>query len=120
MLGFLFSAAAFALGLLLLAGILPGIRVDGFWSAFKAAVVCGVLSVVVGKVLLVLLTLIFFLPIVVTGPIGVFVVQALVNAVLLWLTEKIVSGLRFERGRTVVFAAFALTLAQVLARGLAD
>ena len=71
-----------------------------------------------GKLLLVLLTLVFFLPIVLTGPLGVFVVQALVNAVLLSLTSKIVSGIEFDRARTTLWAAFALTILQTVAKML--
>jgi uncharacterized membrane protein YvlD (DUF360 family) len=116
---FLVSALTFAVGLVLLAGLLPGMRVRSFWGAFKASLVCGLLSAVLGKVLLVLLSLIFFLPILITGPLGVFVVQGLVNAILLGLASRIVEGVDFDRTRTVIWAAFALTLLQVIARHFA-
>ena len=112
------SAAGFAVGMLLLPVMIRGVRVRGTGSALKAGIVCGLLSAVLGKLLLVLLTLIFFLPIVLTGPVGVFVVQALVNAVLLTLTAKLVSGIEFERMRTTLWAAFALTVLQTLAKML--
>ncbi len=112
------SAIGFAVGLLLLPAMIRGVRVKGTGAALKAGLVCGLLSAVLGKLLLVLLTLVFFLPIVLTGPVGVFVVQALVNATLLSLTARIVSGIEFERMRTTLWAAFALTVLQTVAKML--
>jgi len=111
------SAVGFAVGMLLLPAMIRGVRVRGTGAALKAGIVCGLLSAVLGKVLLVLLTLVF-LPIVLTGALGVFVVQALVNAVLLAMTSRIVSGIEFERMRTTLWAAFALTALQTVARML--
>ncbi len=110
------SAIAFAVGMLLLPTMVRGVRVRGMGGALKAGIVTGILSAVLGKVLLIILSLILFLPIVLTGPLGVFVVQALVNAILLSLTSKIVSGLEFESSRTVLWAAFALTALQTVAK----
>ena len=110
------SVLGFAFGLMLLPAMIRGFRVRGMDTALKAGLVCGILSAVLGKVLVVLLTLVFFFPIVLTGPIGVFVVQAMVNAVLLWLTAEVVDGLEFERSRTVLWAAVALTALQTVAK----
>lgn len=110
------SAIGFAVGMLLLPAMIRGVRLTGTAAALKAGVVLGLLSAVIGNVLLFLLKLLFFIPIVLTGPLGVFVVQALVNAVLLSLTAKIVSGIEFERMRTTLWAAFALTFLQTLAK----
>ena len=115
MISIIISAIVFAVGLLFLSGLLPGMQVRGFGGALKAAVVCGLLSAVLGKVLMVLLTLVLWIPIVLTGALGVFLVQGLVNAVLLWLTAKLVSSLDFDRRRTLLWAAFALTLGQTVA-----
>jgi uncharacterized membrane protein YvlD (DUF360 family) len=116
---FVASVLGFALGLLLLPVMIRCVRVRGLGSALWAGVVCGILSAVLGKILLALLTLVFLLPIVLTGPIGVFVVQALVNAVLLGLTGRLVEGLEFDRRRTVLWAAVALTALQTVAKLLA-
>ncbi|MEM9461654.1 MAG: phage holin family protein [Myxococcota bacterium] len=110
------STLGFALGLLLLPAMIGGFRVRGMGGALKAGLVCGILSAVLGKVLVALLTLVFLLPIVLTGPLGAFVVQALVNAILLSLTARLVDALEFERRRTVLWAAFALTALQALAK----
>ncbi len=118
MISLLLSALVFALGLLFLSGMLPGMHVRGFGGALKAAVVCGVLSAGLGKLLLIVLSFVFWLPIVVTGPVGAFVVQGLVNAILLGLTARLVSSLEFDGRKTVLWAAFALTLGQTLARWL--
>jgi uncharacterized membrane protein YvlD (DUF360 family) len=112
------SILGFALGLLFLPMVIPGMRVRGTTNALKAGVVGGILSTLLGKLLLVLLTLVFFLPIVLTGPVGAFVVQGLVNAVLLWMTARLVDGIEFDRTRTTLWAAFALTALQLAARHL--
>lgn len=113
---FVASVLGFAFGLLLLPAMIRGFRVRGMGTALKAGLVCGILSAVLGKILLALLTLVFLLPIVLTGPIGVFVVQAFVNAILLGLTARLVDGLEFERRRTVLWAAVALTALQTIAK----
>jgi uncharacterized membrane protein YvlD (DUF360 family) len=107
------SCLAFTFGLMFMSALLPGMVVRDLWSAFKAAVVCGVLSVVLGKLLFALLSIILFFPILISGPIGVFLVQAFVNAVLLSLTENIVDGVRFQRWRTALWAAVGLTVLQM-------
>ena len=109
------SCLAFTFGLVFLSALLPGMVVRDVWSAFKAAVICGVLSVVLGKLLFALLSLIFFFPILITGPLGVFVVQTVVNTVLLMLTENLVDGVRFQRWRTALWAAIGLTVLQLVA-----
>jgi uncharacterized membrane protein YvlD (DUF360 family) len=111
------SCLAFTFGLMFLSALLPGMVVRDLWSAFKAAVICGILSVVVGKLLFALLSLIFFFPILISGPLGVFVVQTFVNVVLLLLTENLVDGVRFQRWRTALWAAVGLTLLQTIAAG---
>jgi uncharacterized membrane protein YvlD (DUF360 family) len=112
------TIVGFAAGLFFLPMVIPGMRVRGSGAALKAGIVGGILSALLGKLLLVVLTLIFFLPIVLTGPVGVFVVQALVNAILLWMTEHFVEGVEFDRFRTTLWAAFALTVLQTIARHL--
>ncbi len=109
------SFFAFAFGLMFMSALLPGMVVRDLGSALKAAAICGVLSVVIGKLLFALLSLIFFFPILITGPLGAFVVQTFVNAVLLTITENLVDGVRFQRWRTALWAAVGLTLLQLVA-----
>ncbi len=108
------SCLAFAFGLMFLSALLPGMIVRDLWSALKAAVICGLLSVVLGKLLYALLTIIFF-PILLTGLLGVFAVQTVVNAALLMITENLVDGVRFQQSRTALWAAIGLTLLQMVA-----
>jgi len=115
---FIASVLGFAFGLLLLPTMIGGVRVGGMGGALKAGLVCGILSATLGKLLVALLTLVFFLPIVLLGPLGGFVVQAGVNIVLLGAAARVVEGLQFERTRTLLWAAFALTLLQTAAKML--
>lgn len=112
------SVLGFALGLLLLPALIPGMRTKGMGAALKVGLVCGVLSVFLGKVLLVLLSIIFILPIALLGSIAVFAIQCVVNSILLFVATKIVSGVEFERNRSVAWAALALTILQTVARHL--
>ncbi len=114
MFSLLASAFVFAIGLLFLAGMLPGMRVDGLWGALKASIVCGILSAVLGKLLFVLLTLVLILPVVLLGPLGLFGVQMLVNAALLALTARIVHAIRFDGRKSLLLAALLLTAGQSL------
>jgi putative membrane protein len=51
---FLFRLAISALGLWLASVIVPGIRVDGFWSLIAAALVLGIVNALVRPILIVL------------------------------------------------------------------
>lgn len=112
------SAVGFALGLLLLPAIIPGVRVRGMGGALKVGVVCGLLSVLFGKLLFFLLSLVFFLPILLTGPIAFFLIQCFVNAILLTVATQFVDGIEFDRRRSALWAAVALTLFQLAVRHL--
>ncbi len=113
---FIATVLGFAVGLLILPAMIGGMRVRGMGGALKAGLLCGILSAVLGKLLVALLTLVFLLPIVLTGPIGVFVVHAVVNMILLAITARLSDGIQFERTRTIGWAAFALTALQTIAR----
>ncbi len=106
---------AFALGILFLPMLFSGMRVRGTARALKAGAIGGALSVTLGKVLVSVLTLVF-LPIALLGPIGAFVIQALVNAVILTLTARVSDGVEFDGVKTTVSAAAALTVLQTVVR----
>ncbi len=112
------SVLGFALGLLLLPALIPGMRVKGMGAALQVGLVCGVLSVLLGKLLMVVLSFIFLLPIMLLGPLGPILVQTAVNGILLMVATQVVSGIEFERTRSVAWAALALTLLQWVARHL--
>ncbi|MBK8719927.1 MAG: phage holin family protein [Deltaproteobacteria bacterium] len=112
------STLGFALGFLLVPMLVPGMRVKGMGAALKVGLACGVLSVLLGKLLMVVLSIIFLLPIALLGPLAVVVIQALVNATLLAIATRITSGVEFDRTRSLLWAAFALTVMQWVARAL--
>ncbi len=109
------SIVAFALGILFLPMVFPGMRVRGTGSALKAGAIGGALSVTLGKVLVALLTLLF-LPIALLGPVGAFVIQAFVNALILMVTTRLSDGVEFDSLKTTVWAAVALTTLQLVVR----
>lgn len=108
------SILGFALGLLLLPALIGGMRVRGMAAALQVGLVCGVLSTFVGKLLVVVLSIIF-LPIVLLGPLGVLLIQTVVNGLLLAVATRVVSGIEFDRRRSLLWAALALTLLQWVA-----
>lgn len=112
-------AATFAFGLLLLPALIPGMRVRGMLDVLKVGLLGGVLSAVLSKVILVILTLIFLLPIKISGPIAGFIVQGLVNTALLGIIGKVSDSIEFDRVRSTLWAAFALTALQTVVRLIA-
>lgn len=109
------SIVAFAVGILFLPMVFSGMRVRGTTQALSAGAIGGALSVLLGKVLLAVLTLIFF-PIALLGPVGAFIVQALVNVVILVVTARISDGIEFDGLKTTVWAGIALTTLQFVVR----
>lgn len=107
------TAVTFAVGLLFLPILIPGVRVRGTADALKAGIVGGILSAALGRVLLVLLSLVFF-PIRLLGPLAAVLVQAVVNFGLLLGTSHFVPGVQFKRWSDRIWAAVALTVLQVV------
>lgn len=109
------SIVAFAAGIFFLPMVFSGMRVRGTGSALKAGAIGGALSVTLGKVLVSLLTLVFF-PIALLGPVGVFIIQTVVNGAILMVTARISDGVEFDGLKTTVWAAVALTTLQLVVR----
>jgi len=109
------SIVAFAVGILFLPMVFSGMRVRGTAEALKAGALGGALSVLLGKVLVAVLTLIFF-PIALLGPLGVFIIQSLVNVAILMVTARMTDGVAFDGVRTTVWAGIALTTLQFVVR----
>lgn len=107
------TAVTFAVGLFFLPILIPEAQVRGGGDALKAAAVGGVLSAGLGKVLWIVLSLVFF-PIRLLGPLGPFLAQAIVNLVLLIVAEQRVQGIRFKTWMSTVWAAVALTVLQAV------
>lgn len=109
------SIVAFAVGILFLPMVFSGMRVRGTGEALKAGAIGGALSVLLGKVLLAILTLIFF-PIALLGPLGAFIIQSLVNVAILMVITRITEGVEFDGVKTTVWAGIALTTLQFVVR----
>lgn len=88
MLHHLISALVTAIGVLVAARIVPGIRVRSFGSAFVFAIILGILDVLLGK-LLVILALPFVLL-----TLGLFLL--VINGFLFWLADKAVEGVEVD------------------------
>jgi putative membrane protein len=100
---FAFSLALGGLAFLIVARVLPGFRIKGgFGTAVLVAFVYGVMKALLWK-LLVLLTLPF---VIVTLGLFIFVI----NAFLLWLTDKVLARLEVRGPFTLLAAAGLLSV----------
>ena len=88
--------------LLIIAQILPGIRVDGLASALIAALVIGVASATVGVVLKIVL-----LPFIL---LSLGIVYFLINGLMLKLASEFVRGFRVDGCGTAVIGSILLTV----------
>ena len=86
----------------LVANLVPGIRIKNFFTAIVVAVVYSLINFFTGW-LLVILTLPFMII-----TFGVF--KFVINAFLLWLTDKIIADFEIKDLLTTFVAAFLITL----------
>lgn len=91
-----------ALVVLAVSKTVPGIRVKSFGTAVIVAIVYGLLAVVLGSFLK---TLAF--PLILVS-LGLF--TFVINAVLIWATNKLVSGFEVRGGRSLLLASVLMTL----------
>ena len=88
--------------LLLLAYILPGIQVSGFYAALSAALILGIINAIL-RPILILLTL----PITIIT-LGLF--TFVINGFLFWFAGTIVQGFRVEGALTAILGAAIMAL----------
>ena len=98
----LFRWAVNAAALLAIAYILPGLGLDGVWTAILAALVLGLVNALI-RPLLVILTL----PVTVIT-LGLFLL--VINALMLWLASSIIPGFTIDTFFTAVLAAIFLMI----------
>jgi putative membrane protein len=91
-----------AVSLTLVATLLPGVRVRDFGTALVVAGVYGILYVLLYKILVI----IAFIPMILTFGLFAFVI----NAFLLFLTDKLVDGFRIDGFLMTLVAAVLLTI----------
>ncbi len=90
----------------LVSSFLPGIRIKNFMTAIIVAVVYSVINFLTGW-LLIILTLPF---IIITFGLFKFVI----NALLLWVTDKIIEDFEIKGFLTTFIAAFLITMVDLL------
>ena len=100
-----------ALMVLVLARLLPGVRVDGFRSALAVAVVYALLN----TGLMWLLKILTLPAIILTFGLFTFVLQGF----LLWMTDKLVSSFKVEGLGSLAVATLAFSLGNVIVEALA-
>ena len=104
----LLSAAAF----LAVSKLLPGFRIGSFSTALVVAAVYSVLHIVLHFILFEVLWILTVIPVILTLGIIFFVV----NAMILWLTDKLVQDFDIDNTATLLVAAVLLTVANWIIR----
>ena len=100
-----------AVSLLIVARILPGIHVDGFFPALIAAAVIGFVSAILGLLLKIIL-----LPFII---LTLGLVYFLINGLMLKLASEMVPGFRVDGCMTAVVGSILLTIVDYLLNSLA-
>ena len=80
--------AAFVLGFFILPQALPGLKVHGPYGGARSALLGGLVSVGLGKLVLMFLTIVFF-PILLLGPLAAVLAYTIANFVILMASEYI-------------------------------
>jgi len=102
----LLHLAALTLTILLLARLLPSVRIKGIGSAVVVAVVFSVLNVLLGWVIKAAL----FVPALLTLGLLFLFVPFIVNTVMLCLTDKLLHAFELQTTRALLLSSGAITL----------
>ena len=104
----LMSLLAMSLSVLIVAKVLPTVRVASFWTAVGVAVVYGVLKFLLSGILTFLsLPLIFI-------TFGLF--YLVINAFLLWITDKVIDGFEVDGVVNTLIASVCISVLDVVFR----
>ena len=90
----------------IVANLLPGIYIKNYWTAIVVAIVYSIISFFTGW-LLILLTLPFLII-----TFGLF--KFVINAFLLFLTDKMIEDFKIKDGITTIIAAFCISVVDAL------
>ena len=101
----LLHLAALAATVLVLARLLPDVQVKGAGTAVIVSVVFSVLNFLLGWLIHVLL----FVPALLTLGLLFFFVPFIVNAVMLWLTDKLIASFEIKSVRALLISAGCIT-----------
>jgi putative membrane protein len=108
MMSFLWNILLLSVAIFLVAKILPGIHLKSFGTSIIVAIIYSVINYLIGW-LLILLTLPF---VIITF--GFF--KFIINAFLLWITDKLIDDFEIDGIGTTVIAAFLITVIDSLLR----
>ncbi|MBF0467846.1 MAG: phage holin family protein [Desulfamplus sp.] len=92
----------------IVSSILPGIYIKNYWTALVVAIVYSIISFFTGW-LLILLTLPFMII-----TFGLF--KFVINAFLLFITDKLIEDFKIKDGITTLMAAFLISIVDSLFR----
>jgi putative membrane protein len=108
LIAWLLSAAAF----LAVSKLLPGFRIGSFGTALVVAAVYSILHIVLHFILFQVLWILTIIPVILTLGVIFFVV----NAMILWLTNKLVEDFDINSTATLLMAAVLLTIVNWIIR----
>jgi putative membrane protein len=108
LIGWLLSAAAF----LVVSKVLPGFHIRNYGIALVVSAVYSILHVVLNFILFEVLWILTIIPVVLTLGLIFFVV----NALILWLTDRVIEDFRIDNTVTLVIAALLLTVINAIIR----
>ena len=99
---FLWNILLYAVAVFIVSKVLPKIHIKNFVTALLVAFVYGIINFFMGW----LLTLISLPLIIVTF--GLF--HVVINAILLWITDKLIEDFKIENFTTTLYAAVLITI----------
>jgi len=102
----LLPIAALAVTILALARFLPDVEVKGIGTAVVVSIVFSVINFLLGWAIYYLL----FVPALLTLGLLFFFIPFIVNAVVLWLTDKLIASFEIKSLRALLTSAAAITI----------
>ncbi len=108
--GFILRWIGYALAVMLVAFIIPGIEVDGFMGALIAAIILGLANTFIRPILMFISLPLNFLTL------GLFAL--VINALLLWLVAYFAPGLDVEGFWSAFFGAIVLAIVIAIVDGI--
>ncbi len=104
--------------IVLLARLLPGVRVRSTGSAVAVAVVFSLLNWLAGWLVTGLVTFVLFLPALFTLGLLFLAIPFVVNAILLWVTDKFLGSFQIVGAKSLALAALAITIGNAVLQWL--
>jgi putative membrane protein len=99
---------------LLLAYLMPGVRIKSTKSAVLVAVVFSLINFLAGWLVKLLLGAVLFIPAILTLGLAWVLVPFLANALMLWITDELLDTFELRDTKTLLLAAAGITLANGL------